>query len=100
MNLFGLLDQTASRLGDRGAVYCGKRQVHTWAELRDRALRLAATLGPPGTRVAQGFLEASGVNPVSETMRMIEASRAFETNINMMKFQDESLARLLTAARP
>lgn len=52
MNLFGLLDQTASRLGGRGAVYCGKRQVHTWAELRDRALRLAATLGPPGTRVA------------------------------------------------
>ncbi|MDQ3332068.1 MAG: hypothetical protein M3552_15675 [Planctomycetota bacterium] len=53
-----------------------------------------------GTRVVQGFVEGSGVNPVLETMRMIEASRGFETNLNMIKFQDESLARLLTAARP
>lgn len=52
MNLFALLDQTAARHGDRGAVYVGERQVHTWTELRDRALRLAATLGPPGTRIA------------------------------------------------
>jgi flagellar basal-body rod protein FlgF len=53
-----------------------------------------------GTHLVQGFLESSGVNPVVETMRMIEASRGFETNLNMIKFQDESLARLLTAARP
>ena len=59
-----------------------------------------ATPARPETRVAQGFVESSGVNPVTETMRMIEASRAFETNINMLRFQDESLARLLTAARP
>ncbi len=52
MNLFALLDQAANRHGDQGAVYCGERQLHTWKELRDRALRLAATLGPPGTRVA------------------------------------------------
>jgi flagellar basal body rod protein FlgG len=57
---------------------------------------------PAGTdsRIAQGFVESSGVNAVAETMRMIEASRAFETNVNMLRFQDESLARLLTAARP
>ncbi|SEH64524.1 Acyl-CoA synthetase (AMP-forming)/AMP-acid ligase II [Mycolicibacterium rutilum] len=52
MNLFALLDQAASRFGERGAVYLGARQVHTWAQLRERALRLAATLGQPGTRVA------------------------------------------------
>lgn len=52
MNLFALLDQAASRLGDRGAVYRGERQLHTWNELRDRALRLAATFGPAGTRIA------------------------------------------------
>lgn len=52
VNLFALLDQAASRLGDRGAVYRGERQLHTWNELRDRALRLAATFGPPGTRIA------------------------------------------------
>jgi fatty-acyl-CoA synthase len=52
LNLFALLDQAASRFGDRGAVYCGERQLHTWSELRERSLHLAATLGPPGTRIA------------------------------------------------
>lgn len=52
MNLFGLLDQAADRFGDRGAVFCGERQLHTWSELRERALRLASTLGEPGTRIA------------------------------------------------
>lgn len=52
LNLFGLLDQAADRFGDRGAVYLGERQLHTWRELRDRALRLAGTLGAPGTRIA------------------------------------------------
>jgi acyl-CoA synthetase (AMP-forming)/AMP-acid ligase II len=55
LNLFGVLDQTAGRHGDRGAVFVGKRCLHTWSELRDRALRLAATLrerGAVGDRVA------------------------------------------------
>lgn len=54
VNLFVLLDQAASRFGGRGAVYVGEHQQLTWAELRDRALRLAGslcTLGP-GARVA------------------------------------------------
>ena len=33
-------------------MFCGERQLHTWDELRDRALRLATTLGAPGTRIA------------------------------------------------
>jgi fatty-acyl-CoA synthase len=52
VNLFALLDQAASRFGDRGAVFHGERQLHTWDELRERALRLASTLGAPGTRIA------------------------------------------------
>ena len=55
MNLFALLDQTAARFGDRGALYLGERQRCTWAELRDRALRLATSiggLGPAGARIA------------------------------------------------
>ena len=55
MNLFTALDLTAARHGDRGAVYLGERQVSTWNELRDRALRLASHLGqstPPGARIA------------------------------------------------
>jgi acyl-CoA synthetase (AMP-forming)/AMP-acid ligase II len=55
LNLFGLLDQAAARFGDRGAVYCGERQQHTWAELRQCALRLATSIGGidgPGARIA------------------------------------------------
>jgi len=44
LNVFALLDQAASRFGDRGAVYCGERQLCTWRELRDRALRLATSV--------------------------------------------------------
>jgi fatty-acyl-CoA synthase len=54
LNLFTLLDQAAARFGDRGAVYCGERQLSTWAQLRERALRLAGSLRElgPGARIA------------------------------------------------
>jgi fatty-acyl-CoA synthase len=54
VNLFALLDQAASRFADRGAVYRGEQQLLTWAELRERALRLAGSLRAlgPGARVA------------------------------------------------
>jgi acyl-CoA synthetase (AMP-forming)/AMP-acid ligase II len=54
VNLFALLDQTAARHGDRGAVYHGERLVHTWSSLRERALRLASSLREfgPGARIA------------------------------------------------
>ena len=44
MSLFGILDTTAARFGDRPAVFLGERQLHTWAQLRDRAVRLAASI--------------------------------------------------------
>ncbi|WP_319446087.1 MULTISPECIES: long-chain fatty acid--CoA ligase [unclassified Mycobacterium] len=55
MNLFAILEQTAARHGDRGAVYLGQRQLHTWSELRDRVLRLATAIrnrSDPGARIA------------------------------------------------
>lgn len=52
MNVFALLDQAAARFGDRGAVFCGERELYTWTQLRDRALRLGSTLGARGTRIA------------------------------------------------
>jgi fatty-acyl-CoA synthase len=54
LNLFALLDQAASRLGDRDAVYHGERQLYTWSELHERVLRLASTIRDlgPGARVA------------------------------------------------
>lgn len=52
---------------------------------------------PPAAnvQVKQGFLEASGTNAIEEMTRMIQASRAFETNVSMIRYQDDSLARLL-----
>lgn len=46
----------------------------------------------------QGFVEASGVEPIHEMVNMIDASRAFEMNVNMIRMQDESLAQLLKFA--
>ena len=50
-----------------------------------------------GVRVRQGFLEGSGTQPIIEMTELIETSRAFEANINMIKFQDEALGQLLQA---
>ncbi|MGE5169306.1 MAG: AMP-binding protein [Rudaea sp.] len=44
MNLYTLLDQAANRFPERGAIYVGHERVATYAELRARALRLAAGL--------------------------------------------------------
>jgi acyl-CoA synthetase (AMP-forming)/AMP-acid ligase II len=55
VNLFALLEQTAQRFPDRGAVYHGMRRYCTWRELRDRALHLAGSLRqqtPDGARIA------------------------------------------------
>ena len=56
---------------------------------------------PPGvTQVRQGYVEGSGVDAVKETLNVIDSSRAFETNLNLVKLQDETLGRLLNLARP
>jgi flagellar basal-body rod protein FlgF len=54
----------------------------------------------PDAQVKQGYIEGSGVKPVSEMVEMIQASRAVEANVNMIKFQDDALDRLLQAATP
>lgn len=50
---------------------------------------------PAETIVSAGMLEASGVQPVKEMTELIEASRVMESNINLIRAQDESLGRLL-----
>lgn len=55
MTLFSLLDKTARRHPDAGAVFLGTEQVRSYAGLRSRALRLAAGLRArfePGDRIA------------------------------------------------
>lgn len=51
----------------------------------------------PETRILQEHLETSGVTPISEMVGMIESTRILESNLNMIKYQDEALDRLLTS---
>ena len=60
----------------------------------------AAPLPPGEVRVRQGYVEGSGVDAVKETLNVIGSSRAFETNLNLVKLQDDTLGRLLNVARP
>ncbi len=49
----------------------------------------------PELRVRQGYLEQSGVQPVKEMLAMIETSRAFEANMNLIQHQEHTLGLLL-----
>ena len=53
----------------------------------------------PDVQVKQGHLEGSGTRPMVEMMKLIESTRAVESNINMIKFQDETLSQLLQMSR-
>ncbi|MGC4003810.1 MAG: flagellar basal-body rod protein FlgF [Pirellulales bacterium] len=52
-------------------------------------------IDPFERNVRQGVLEMSGVKPTSEMLEMIETSRAFEANINMVKNHDAILNSLV-----
>jgi flagellar basal-body rod protein FlgF len=64
--------------------------------------RSNGAVSPAGNdlKVQQGFLEQSGVTPVSEMVDMLQASRLVEANVSMIKYQDDALDRLLQAAAP
>ncbi len=47
-------------------------------------------------QVKPGFLEQSGVKPTNEMMELIETSRCFEANTNMIKSQDQMIGNLLS----
>jgi len=46
---------------------------------------------PAAVKVKQGALESSGVNAITEMVEMIEAQRAFQTNLSMLQLQDQTL---------
>ena len=97
MNLFALLDQTAARFGDRGALYLVERQRSTWAELRDRVLRLAGSivrLGPPGARIA---VACENCPEIVELMFAIWAAERVFVPINY-KLHPREMERILDDA--
>ena len=61
-----------------------------------RPLGRAAGPARHGRNVASGYLEASGVKPTSELVDMLETSRLFEANVNMIQTQDQMLSGLIS----
>lgn len=49
--------------------------------------------GAPGSRIQQGTLERSSVDPALESAEMIRALRALEANLEMIRIQDATLER-------
>ena len=50
---------------------------------------------PSPALVRSGYTESSGVEPVKELVGMIEASRAYQLNAEMLKMQDTSVGQLI-----
>lgn len=102
MNMFAVLDSAATRFGDRGAVYRGRSGLYTWKELRERALRLAAGLGPPGARIA---IASENRPEIVELLFAIWAAQCVVVPINyklhareMAQILDDSGASLVFAS--
>jgi flagellar basal-body rod protein FlgG len=51
----------------------------------------------PPSRVAQGYVEGSGVEAVRELVTMIEASRAYQLNASLLSLQDQTTGRLVNS---
>ena len=82
MNLFAVLDQAAARFGERGAVFLGEQQVHTWTQLHTRALRLATTLQSLGDRGARIAVASENRPEIVELMFGIWAAECVFVPIN------------------
>lgn len=60
-----------------------------------KPLAETAPLDPGSRRVLSGQIEQSGVRATEEMMEMLQASRAFEANVNMIRNQDQMLGNLI-----
>lgn len=68
-----------------------------WTKTDESGEIRAAALGSE-TKVEQGFLENSNVNPVTEMVRMIEVNRAYEANQKTITTQDNLSGTLINSA--
>jgi flagellar basal body rod protein FlgG len=53
-----------------------------------------AAAADANTTIRQGFVEQSGVDPVTEMVQMLEGQRTFEANARMLSLQDQMLTKL------
>jgi flagellar basal-body rod protein FlgG len=101
------LDDGEVTVDEQGRVAEGGAVVDTLRVVRlsepDAAVKTGASLwratGPvreaPGTRVRQGFLEASNVNSISEMVTMISGFRTYEASQKAIQAQDATLDKLV-----
>ncbi|WAC91445.1 acyl-CoA synthetase [Mycobacterium sp. Aquia_213] len=97
MNLFAMLEQAASRFPDRGAVYEGNRSVCTWVELRDRVLRLAASIRQQYGAGARIAIATHNRPEIVELMFAIWAAECVVVPINY-KLHPREMAQILEDA--
>jgi flagellar basal body rod protein FlgG len=93
----GVLSQNAGTI-DLGRL--GLAEPVNYLELEKVGQNLFQAHGPvtpasPNTQIKQGHLETSGTQPTSEMLDLIQSSRALEANVNMIKYQDEAVGKLL-----
>ncbi len=51
---------------------------------------------PAAVRIMSGYTEQSGVEPVKELVAMLEASRAYQFNAQLVTLQDQTIGRLIS----
>jgi len=61
-------------------------------------VNLGKALPAEDAQLKQGMLEEADVSPVTGMLNLIQASRGFEMNMNLVKLQDDLLGRLLQSA--
>ena len=74
--------------------YLQKQGNSLWRGNDESGESFAVDLGN-STRVIQGFLEASNVNPVTEMVKMIEVNRAYELNQKVIQTHDSLAGKLI-----
>jgi len=91
----GLISQGENLIGQLGVV-----RFDDVKSLRKEGANLFTNNGsetpqPSGALIKQKHLERSSVNQTSELVEMIQAHRLFETNLSMLRMQDQSMSQLI-----
>jgi flagellar basal-body rod protein FlgF len=90
----GRIKQGRATVGRLGLVDVDDYEVLRKASAGRFALGEARLTGSPA-KLESGFVESSGVEPVTELVTMIQAARAYQLNAQMLTLQDQSAGRLI-----
>lgn len=72
-----------------------RRQLVKQGELAFRPMNGVALRPVANAQVESGFVERSNVDPAIELTKLIETQRQLEANANMIRYQDQMLAKLV-----